>query len=335
MAWHRNGAWRVAVALVAGGAVLASLALSHAFDHLSGRLLLATLLVQPLNALSIMAAAGRLSFLGRPTVSMWTAAKAQSLAVLVLYLVPTRVSELIKPLYLADRYDIAVSRTLSIVLCERLSDVFIMAVAVTAAALYLANDSLLSSLPYWIGVAAATVIFSVLMILRPQFFARLIAWMPWTRLSGLLHRLLREAAAVLKPRSIPFVLALGAGAWASSYAMTYAFLTLSGSRALGAGDVLVVFLAGTAGLIVAVAPAGLGTFEGAIVLALGLFGYTISEALALAVGLRIATIMPSGIIALRVLAREKTGLRSFVRRMRALLQRSALFQGKGSGGAAG
>ena len=333
MASNRQGAWRIAVAVAAAGAVLASLLLSHAFDYLTNRLLLATLLVQPLNILSGYFVAARLGYLAGPKVSTWSAAKAQCLAALILHLLPSRLSEVVKPLYLADRCNIAISRVFAAVVCERLSDLLIMAVAVTASVAYLASDSLHSSSPYWIGSAAAVVAFSIVLILRPQLFEQLIALLPWTRLSHLMNRLLTEAASILKPRNIPAILALGSLGWICSYLMTFAFLVLASSKPIGPNDALIVFLAGTAGFVVGVAPGGIGTFEGAIVVALGLYGYSVGEALALAVGMRIATMALPGAIAVVVLARERTGLRSFLRRIRGLLQKTTLAQdGSAEGG---
>ncbi len=335
MSWSRTSAWRIAIALTAAGAVLASLVLSHAFDHLTGGLLLATVLVQPFNILSGLFVAGRLSYLAGPKVGIWSAAKAMCLSVLILYLLPSRLSELIKPLYLSDRCDVPVSRMLAAVLCERLSDLLIMAFAVALGVSYLASDSLLSTLPYWIAIAVAIVVFSTMLILRPQIFGRLIALLPWTRITRLLNRLLEEASAILKPKIILPTLLLGALGWTCSYLMMFAFLLLAGSKPIGPGDAMIVFLAGTLGYILGVAPGGLGTFEGAIVVALGLFGYSVGEALALAIGMRIATMALPSAIAVGVLARELTGVQSLLRRIRAMLQDVAWPQDGAPGNADG
>lgn len=335
MTAKHNGTWRIIIASVATVAVLASLILSHAFDHLTGWLLLSTLFVQPLGALSTALVATRLSYLGRPKVRIWDAMKAQSLSLLILYLLPSRLSEFVKPLYLADRCDMGMSRVLAAVLCERLSDLLIVAAAVAFGAFYLAQGNLRSALPYWAAVGIVVVVSSALLMLRPGIFVRAIRLVPWPRLHTIMDRLIVEASAILMPRNIGVSLLVGTMAWASSYLMAYSFLSLGGSIPLTPGDAAVVFLAGTIGLIIGVAPGGLGTFEGAIVLALGHFGYAIGEALALAIGLRIASLMLPGTIGLLVLARERTGLRASLRQIQAFMRGGPPSQDPAAGSAGG
>lgn len=314
MSWKKFA--RIMIALVAMGAVVTTFVVSHAAEHLTARLLFAIILVQPLNCLSIFLAAGRLNVLSKRTVALWSAAKAQSLTILALYVLPTRASEVIKPLYIADHLQMPLSRALAIVFCERLSDLFIMAGAVLVAAVCLVSGVVKLATLYWIGVTVAVIILCLGIVWQPGIFKKMIDLLPWQRFATLLNRLLSEARNVLDPRLIPRVLCLGAGAWLGSYVMTYLLLQHAGQHLVGPEGTLLVFLAGTAGLIVAVAPAGLGTFEGAIVMALGVYGYTFSEGLALAVALRIASVGPSLLIAIYVLAREKTGIHVLIQRVR-------------------
>jgi hypothetical protein len=316
------GWWRLAIVIVVVSAVLASLVLSHAFAHLTGRLLLGVVLVQPVNALSMIFGAARLGYLSRGTVRPWIAAKAQSLSILILYLLPSRASEIVKPLYLSDHTELTFSKALALVFFERLSDLFIMAAAIILAVFSLTEGRLHAMLPYWIGIGLCILVLVTLLVRAPGLFTRLIDLLPWKRPAAILHGFLQDAHTTLNPRSVPGILALGVLVWTSSFLTVFAFLWFTGSHSITPGNALIVFLASTLGLVVGVAPGGLGTFEGAIVLSLGLFGYGVGEALALAIGMRLSSYLLPAMVALFVLSRESIGIRSFLDRISEFRRRS-------------
>jgi uncharacterized membrane protein YbhN (UPF0104 family) len=85
---------------------------------------------------------------------------------------------------------------------------------------------------------------------------------------------------------------LSVAAWAIAYLIFVCFFAAAGHPDIGLLATLVIFVASTFGLIVAVAPGGLGTFEAAIVMSLVAYDVSTKEALTLAVLMRLCLVLP-------------------------------------------
>ena len=103
--------------------------------------------------------------------------------------------------------------------------------------------------------------------------ARIIGHLPFAWLRSLLAALV---AATHEIASVPRLLAamlLSTVIWALSYAgAILCFIAAAGPISLTPVQVLIVFVFATAGFAVAIAPGGLGTYEAAVIISLGMFG---------------------------------------------------------------
>ncbi|OJU37221.1 MAG: hypothetical protein BGN94_19100 [Rhizobiales bacterium 68-8] len=113
---------------------------------------------------------------------------------------------------------------------------------------------------------------------------------PWIKRQALQMADALSQFATLRVAAL--AIALSALSWLLSYMIFLAVIGIMGIGGLDAGDILVVFVASTLGLVISVAPGGLGTFEAAAVLALGAFGVPITTAVATALLLRLCLALP-------------------------------------------
>jgi uncharacterized membrane protein YbhN (UPF0104 family) len=277
-----------------------------------------SLALQPLNALGLWFVALRLSLLCDPPVGVWPAAKAAALSGTLTFVLPGRIAELVKPVYLSERCGVAPSRALAVLAVERFLDVVIVAASLAVGSLFLAHPALVSSLTLWGSVALVGVLGAGVFLVWPQLAHRIVALVPFAALRRALDAFLTEVRGSMSGRRLVLATALGIGAWLASFSLVYFAIAWFGSIPIGLGGTLLVFLAGAAGLAVAVAPAGLGTFEAALVLALKLYGYGVGEALGLALLIRVANAGFVPLIAAGVILKEGTGLRWLMARVKAV-----------------
>ena len=295
-------------------------ALKRSGVELGQREFLVALMVQPLNLLSLIFIGWRVAILAGAPVGILGGIKAATLSNTLLYVLPGRMSELVKPIYLADRYGIAPSKGLAALAVERFLDVIIVALAIALGVVLVAHPSLSTSLALWGPLALAGIAGCAVVLMRPGLFAGLIRLIPGERLRAAMTAFVLELQATMAPRRLFTALGLGLCAWSASYLMVYLLIRFNGSIALAPSAAFLVFLAGTAGLAVAVAPGGLGTFETGIVLALKIHGYGTGEALVLALLMRVSNLGFLPLIAAYVMFREGIGLSSIADKAKALLQ---------------
>jgi uncharacterized membrane protein YbhN (UPF0104 family) len=305
-------------------AILIGLVVAFVADiPLGSRFILVALALQPFNALGLWFVALRISLLCDPPVGVWPAAKAAALSGTLTFVLPGRLAELVKPVYLSGRCGVPPSRALAVLAVERFLDIVIVAALLAAGSLLLAHPALASSLSLWGSLALAGVLGAGVFIAWPQMVDRIVALLPFAALRRALDAFLTEVRGSMSGRRFVFATALGIGAWLASFALVYFAIAWFGSIPIGLSGTLLVFLAGVAGIAIAVAPAGLGTFEAALILALKLYGYGVGEALGLALLIRVGNAGFVPLIALGVILRERTGLRWLMARVKTFLARRA------------
>lgn len=282
-----------------------------------GRQQLASIIVvQPINALSLLLIALRLSLLSNGTVGIWPAFKGTTLAATLLYVLPSRLSELIKPVYFAHRCGITMAKGLALIAVERLLDVIVVTIAILLGALLIATPGLGKALYLWGGLTLAGSIAVMVLLRWPHLLTRVLALLPAGRVLAMIEQVMAEVRQSIASRRFIGALLAGLGAWVASYLMVHTVLVLAGSITLAPTATFLVFLAGTVGLAAAVAPGGLGTFEAGTVVALKLHGYSLTEALGLALLLRLANLGFLPLLAASTLAKDGLGLAGLVARVR-------------------
>lgn len=220
-------------------------------------------------------------------------------------LLPSKLGEVAKVIYLARRGPMRYSETLATVFWERFFDLNALLVF-SIPALALIDE----------GALLGPVLFAIpsiwlLMILAkryPVLTDKLLSWLP----KVLAPPLTRFRAAIEEGATPRRVLA---GA-----AQTLIFWSLSAGQLLlvvywiAEIDIeplqaMAVFTIATLGLAIPSTPGSLGVFEAAVVVALGWFGVSQAEALGAAIMLRLLIFLPSLSFTLWLLARGKFGIR--------------------------
>jgi hypothetical protein len=256
----------------------------------------ALLIVLPISFATIWFQGVRLARLAGPPATALPAFFANALSSCVFVVVPARVSEVVKPAALRIQTGLPLANGFAALALERLLDIgclaFLTALAGLTVATQYSGDLQRTALVLTFVLSVGLVVLAAL-ALRPDFGLHMIRYVPGARLRAtardLLEALLRGGSFKLLGPAVWQSIVI----WCGSILTTYLLIQLVGAIPLSAAQVLFVFVAGTLGFVITVTPGGLGTFEGATVLAMGSFGYTIADAVAIALLVRIANLLPS------------------------------------------
>lgn len=316
--------WRpLAVALVAGAMALLLWRSQSAQALFDRRLIGAVLLAQVPLALAWGCIGWRLDvLLGDGHRRFRVALKGSLLAQGVDLVVPWKLSEFFKILYLHEQAGCALPVAFAATALERLMDVTLLAL-VSLAALTLVT---VEADPTVYVVLAVAVPLSLWLFMRffPQLRA-LVAWLPWPRLREFALRLIDDSSTRVRDGTLARALVPGVLTWLAAIAATWVYLVNALPAGRGA-DVdfslaLAVFWASAVGNLVSVLPAGFGTFETATALALLPAGIAFQDGLLIGLGLHFTQIMLGALGALVVAMTGPTGLRAALGRARDLARR--------------
>jgi uncharacterized membrane protein YbhN (UPF0104 family) len=278
---------------------------------LNSKLLLALLLIQPFVLGSILMTSMRYAALVGPGTPVGPAFKAVMLSSGLNSILPGRIAEVIKPTYLRDHGNVPLSTGMSAVFLERVIDlVFLALFGLIGAQLLAFKASYLS-----VATAVAAIAAVWLAIRFRAVFFRAVERIPWPAVQTFLTRCLSQIS-VGADRTLLFKCGLyTCGVWALSYLCVVIFIAMAGRIDIGLVGSLAVLLAATAGGAIPIMPAGLGTFEAAVVFVLQRYGYAFEESLAVAFGLHMAFILPNVIGAFIIAAFERTGIAALIRQL--------------------
>ncbi|MEM9028333.1 MAG: lysylphosphatidylglycerol synthase transmembrane domain-containing protein [Pseudomonadota bacterium] len=275
---------------------------------------------QACSLLTILTTGVTLVLLNGPPVSYGQAIRAVALSVAFFLFLPSRLSDGLKPLYLSAVSGQPVTRGIATVMAERFLDLVVVGGLVAMAIVLVASDVHQSALlgaaaVFWLIVSVG-VIGIVLIWRAPMLFDRVIAILPFERLRNLANDLVVAVRATVAPQRLAMALGTASLTWLISLALFDVFLKMAGSIELTIAQVLVVFVMASAGLALAIAPGGIGTFEAGFVAGMSLYGYAFDEALLLAVVVRVATMsVPLVIVAGMILAGD-VDITSLIKRLR-------------------
>jgi uncharacterized protein (TIRG00374 family) len=306
------------VALSVAAALLLSLRYSSAALNpwlaLSG-----VLIAQPFALLAIWFPGPRLARLAGPPASGSASFWANALSVLISLITPGRLSEAVKPVALNLQTGLPLARGFAAVALERLLDIGCLALL---AALALAG----AAAQYAAGLREATLVLAALLAvgmvavgvvaMRPGLSRRVASILPFDTLRNVASEVLETIARTGDWRMLTMAAAYSLATWTASCLTFFVLVGLVGAVPLSPTQMLFVFVTGTLGFIVTVTPAGLGTYEAAIVLALGAFGYPVADALAIAILLRIANVLPAVVASVWFLTHSSFGIGDLWARLR-------------------
>jgi uncharacterized protein (TIRG00374 family) len=308
-------ALRVALSVAVGGGLLAlafrSVDLGRLAESVSGvrvELLLAAVAVD-LGVFLAKALKWRLLVAPLRRLPVLTLYSGIAVGALVANLVPLRLDELVRALYLARKADLPRSTALGTIVVERAIDVAILAAVVAVLAVSFGGEAWLVhgglALLGALGVVALT---SVALARRRGRPVRPDSGGPFRRrLDAVLDGLARGLAVLPRGRRLAQALGLGVAEWALSLVYLTAVLAAFGA-ALSPAHALLLAAAGYLGFALPTGPAGLGGFEvlvkGALEAGLAVEP---SRALGIALTLHALLVAPISLLGAAVVVREGPG----------------------------
>lgn len=265
-----------------------------------GETFFSILIIQPFLFIVLILNAERIDIFSNKKLGIFHAAKGNALAAIGSLLVPGRVTELLKPIYYKTKVNLSISEGLSIVLLERIFDIFIVTLMLLGLALFMPTYGIGQYIPPYllISIILAFTLLLILVAFYPYFFTNIIRIITRGRLRAWLIEMFDHFHKGLpQGLSIKQVL-LTITVWFGSWLTYWIFLQFDGQIALSWSASLSVFLAATFGLALTITPGGIGTFEAIVSTLLITYGYTWESALISTIGLRIASFLPNLILAL-------------------------------------
>lgn len=255
----------------------------------------------PFMVVSVLTVGVRLSWLCGPPVSLKTGIGVNAVAQLVGLLLPSRISEAAKPVGLLLVCDVPLSRGFTVLTIERLIDAGVLALLILISTLFVSGP--FNQQLAWSGIILAIIAIAgggtvFMMGMYPGLLRGVSKKLSSRRLTLQIELLVGQLSQLAETRRIVVCLFLSVATWVFSYMVLLIFLFVALGSELTPLQVLVVFVASTLGLIVSVAPGGLGTFEAAVALSLIAFDIESSKAVAAAILLRVTLVLP--VVALAV-----------------------------------
>ncbi len=267
------------------------------------------LAAMPASVLSMVFSAMRLRSLIGSQLGLLSGIKSCALAVALAYISPSKLADGTKPIYLASTASIPMTTGFAALFLERLTDLIcILALLVFFVLILNSSAAYIDALR---GLAAISVIvFSGFFILMayPGILATLTKRIPFLWVQRIIFSLMGSVRVLASPARLSRALFYASLTWAASYGIYYFYFAIVAPVGLPNEAILAVFLLSTLGMAAAVLPAGLGTFEAGVVLALSAYGYSLSDSLVTALMLRIATVAPPVMIAFWVVLYDRFDL---------------------------
>jgi hypothetical protein len=323
----------VAVKLVRLGALLGIVVVlavlgweDRLFGLFSWRMLAAILAAQPAMIGAQVLIGLRLSrAVGKRQLGVPRALRATLLGQLSDLFLPWRLSEFVRVAYLGERAAVPLSDAFAGVLFERVADLAVVAIVAVA----FAGTALSAS--SWGAIALAALLLAGMLAL-PRLdapAAAILRLLPEGGPRSFLERLLGAVILRVRERVFLRVLLPSGGAWLLSIAAAWIYLHLAVAAVGGASGMLTavavvgIFLATTLGIATAVLPAGLGTYEAAVVLVLSGYGFALEQSIVLAVGLHVSQVLIAVLGGFFVVWSEPTGLAAIAAQVRGLAKKRA------------
>jgi uncharacterized membrane protein YbhN (UPF0104 family) len=307
--------WKVIKIVSAGLIFLAVLSKLNYSDlaNLSLDVIRAILLVQPLVMITLTVLAVRLSILAENSFrNLFVFVKAVILAVGLNFFLPARMSELFKPVYLNRKVDAGLSRLIASTFIDRTIDILLLTVVSLIAFIYVFAFNI-----YSIVISVSLLIAGILLVTRyDELLARLLTRYLSPKLGAFFHIFVTRMKESLRLTIFLEAVGVGAIAWFLGFLLVFLFLYIAGSVPVNSQDAFMVYVFVILGAAIPALPGGIGTFEGAAVLALSRIGFDFQEALVLAIGLHIAQVLLGLIGALVILSTEKIGISGVVSQIR-------------------
>lgn len=254
----------------------------------------------------------RLRFLCQGRLGLLAAFEASALCMFVNTILPARVGEPAKAWFMHKRSGLSLAGSLGAVFWERFADLNIFLLLLLAA-LYSVGITT-GIVPVLLAVCG---IWAALWFIRhhPPLVNSLIEVLPWERLKLFVSELVMHLEQGLGFRFWLNLSCLTVLVWAQYVAQVLLAILWVAQLDVTVGQALVVFVLASTGIAVPTTPGGIGVYEAIFVFSLGMFGVAREEALATALVVRAAQLIPTLAIGGLVMARSQLKLSQVGRKL--------------------
>lgn len=252
-------------------------------DYMTWSLLVAVAAAQPVLVFGCMIFAIRLRYLIGRDISLKLSFSAFVLPIGLNILLPARLSELAKPVYLNRAADVPLVGAIAALIQERALDLVALGLLALVA---LPTAYLTISAVLWLTGAVALA--ATMPLLAKAAAAHVFPRLP-TRLAPL-GRFAEALGSLGGFGRYGVLFTLTSLGWLASLLSVHIVLSLAGTQPVSLVQSSTVFLLTILGGLIAVLPAGAGTFQAAAMVGLVSFGFGSEESLILAIALQVAAL---------------------------------------------
>jgi len=251
---------------------------------------------------------------GKPPPSVFVCWKALVLTSALNSMIPGRVAELVKPVFLNEHAQVPLGAGFAALFLERVLDVAILfGLALAAAGMTFVHCDWKLAGSVFAGLLG-------LVGLLPLFEARLQklgGLIPLKRARAFYADSLSHAAATVRGGRIVPAFLLGVAGWLAPIAGAYLFLRLASPVPIGFAGALSLFVVTAFSFLIPVLPAGIGVYEAGAVFVLQFYAISPEQALALGMVLHTGNTLTVVLGGGFVMIRDHIGIGAFVRRLKA------------------
>jgi len=260
----------------------------------------------------------RLAIFARtPAVSFAVALKSIFLATGFNVILPGRLSEFAKPLFLLKKENVPISNGLGAIFAERIIDMALLAIF---AGIVLCKTYIQLSYPIIITLFAISIAVFLTSLFFHSIILKFITFIPFSPAKRFLENMFSYALKLFRFRRFYVGFALGVSGWLGATYCYYVFFRIAGSIPLNYFEAMAVFVAISMAYAIPALPAGIGVFEASAVFAMMTFGYTGEESLALAVVLHLCTLIAPLLITIWILVLEDIKLAEWIGNLRKMME---------------
>jgi uncharacterized membrane protein YbhN (UPF0104 family) len=271
------------------------------------------LILQPFMFAAIVIMAKRfLFFIGGNSINLFQATKAIILAFGINVVIPGRLSELLKPIYIKENANIPLSIGTAAVILEKIMDLFSICLIVL---LSLSIASINSKI-YIFGILIILIVIIFCFPFIEKFLISLAEKLPWDWSKKFSKSFISHISHNFKIINIYSSLFLTFLINLFYFFSIFCFFSISGYTVLGFEGALKVTTATLIGFMLPALPGGFGTYEGAVIYVLSTYKINLSEAIVISLILHFSQIILYFLGSIIIMLKDGLGLKSLIARLK-------------------
>lgn len=267
---------------------------------LGGQLYMFLLLVLP---------ALRMRFLTGKKAGFFHSYKAVFLGLGINNILPARLGEVAKGIYLKKEVGIPLSRGLNIIFWERFSDLNAVLLLVLVNAAFFIQELVVTIA--FLGPVAGLWCLLIVHKKWPHAVGKLLQFMTFRFINSFLTQFFKQVEDHFEPRFLGGLLVYALCVWALFTTLPYYVLWEIAGLNLSFGQILTVIVISCIGMSIPSSPGAIGVYEASVMAPLIHFGVGKEQALASAIVLHMIQYIPTTMVALLIMLKTGLGIKSF------------------------